>query len=115
MRYKHHIFVCENVREPGHKRGCCSEKGSVELRARLKAIVKERGLKGSVRVNRAGCLDACEFGPSAVVYPEGIWYGHLTEDDLDEIVTEHLESDRPVERLRIRHPRFSPDLFEEQS
>ena len=29
-RFEKHIFICENKREPGHPRGCCSEKGSPE-------------------------------------------------------------------------------------
>ena len=27
--FEHHVFCCTNVREPGHKRGCCAEKGAV--------------------------------------------------------------------------------------
>jgi hypothetical protein len=39
----------------------------------MKARGKEMALAG-VRVNMAGCLDRCEFGPAMVIYPEGIWY-----------------------------------------
>ncbi|MGE3802993.1 MAG: ferredoxin, partial [Candidatus Kapaibacterium sp.] len=71
MRYKRHIFVCVNEREEGHHRGCCKSKGGEEVRGRLKELIKERGLKGECRANSAGCLDTCEFGVTAVVYPEG--------------------------------------------
>jgi (2Fe-2S) ferredoxin len=35
------------------------------------------------------------------VYPDGVWYGRLTADDVPELVEEHLIRGRPVERLRI--------------
>ena len=100
-RFKHHLFVCENARPAGDPRGCCSAKGSVELRQALKAELKKRGLKGVVRANAAGCLDACQYGPTVVVYPEEIWYGGVTAADVPEIVEKHLLNGEPVERLRI--------------
>ena len=54
-----------------------------------------------MRVNRAGCLDRCEEGPVCVVYPEGVWYTYVDEEDIDEIVESHLRDGRPVERLRL--------------
>jgi (2Fe-2S) ferredoxin len=98
---RHHVFVCENRRPDDDPRGCCACKGSVELRAALKAELKRRGIH-DVRANAAGCLDACPEGPTVVVYPEGVWYGHVRVEDVPEIVEEHLVQGRPVERLRIR-------------
>jgi (2Fe-2S) ferredoxin len=54
-----------------------------------------------VRANQAGCLDVCEFGPAVVVYPEGVWYGRVTPEDVDEIIERHILGGEPVERLRI--------------
>jgi (2Fe-2S) ferredoxin len=54
-----------------------------------------------VRVNTSGCLDRCEEGPCAVVYPEAVWYTYVDEKDVEEIVREHLLHGHPVERLRI--------------
>ena len=110
-RYQRHIFVCENVREPGHERGCCSEKGSLELRQAMKKAIKTKGLRGDVRANAAGCLDACEFGPSVVVYPDAIWYGGVTLADVDEIIESHIVNGKPVERLRIKDPRYTPNTL----
>jgi (2Fe-2S) ferredoxin len=55
-----------------------------------------------MRANAAGCLDQCEHGCTVVVYPEQVWYGHVTPDDVNEIVEEHLLADRPVDRLRLK-------------
>jgi (2Fe-2S) ferredoxin len=96
-----HIFVCENQRPAGHPKGCCADKGSAQLRQALKAAIGEAGLSGLVRANSAGCLDACEYGASVVVYPEATWYGGVTVNDVPEIVQSHLKEGRPVERLRI--------------
>jgi (2Fe-2S) ferredoxin len=67
----------------------------------MKDEIKRRGLRGQVRANQSGCLDACEFGPSVVVYPEGIWYGGVKPEDVPEIIEQHIMGGQPVERLRI--------------
>ena len=78
-QFRMHVFVCTNERLPESPRGCCAAKNSLEILTRLKRAAKAEGLK-DVRVNKAGCLDNCESGPSCVVYPEGTWYT-LPEDD----------------------------------
>ncbi len=99
MRFRHHVFVCENRRPDDDPRGCCAAKGGREVRAALKAELKRRGIR-DVRANAAGCLDACPHGPSMVVYPEGVWYGHVRVEDVPEIV-DHLAGGPAVERLVI--------------
>ena len=54
-----------------------------------------------MRANKCGCLDQCELGPTVVVYPEAVWYGHVTPDDVDEIIESHIVGGQPVERLVI--------------
>jgi (2Fe-2S) ferredoxin len=36
-----------------------------------------------------------------VIYPDAVWYGHVTEDDVDEIIESHIVGGKPVERLRL--------------
>lgn len=99
--YRHHIFFCCNQREGG--RTCCNDKSATALRDYCKGRIKQLGLagKGQVRVNMSGCLDRCEEGPIAVVYPEGVWYRYADQRDIDEIVERHLVNGQVVERLRI--------------
>ena len=99
--YAKHIFFCLNRRDEG--RACCAEHRADALQAYAKDRVKALGLNGpgKVRVNKAGCLDRCELGPVAVVYPEAIWYTFVDEHDIDEIVESHLRDGRVVERLRL--------------
>jgi len=67
-----------------------------ELRRRL---VKRAGRERDIRVTRAGCMGRCGEGPTVAVYPDGIWYRQVGEDDADELVREHLLADRLVARL----------------
>ena len=108
-RFEKHIFICENKRPNGHPRGCCAEKGSPEVRELLKTRIKELGLNADIRANGAGCLDACEFGTSMVVYPEQVWYGEVKKEDVEEIIQSHIINNIPVKRLMINHPRYNKD------
>jgi (2Fe-2S) ferredoxin len=99
--FTHHVFVCCNQREPGHRRGCCDCDGSGRLRAVLKAAIAERGLSGQVRANAAGCLDQCELGPVVVIYPQGIWYGGVREEDVPRIVEQTIVQGQVLADLRI--------------
>ena len=103
--YERHVFICENSRDPADARGCCSSKGSAGIRSLLRKLAKEGGLAGRVRINSAGCLDQCAHGVTIVVYPEGVWYGAVTSDDVDEIFRSHVLGGQPVERLRLAHMR----------
>ncbi|MFN3629074.1 MAG: (2Fe-2S) ferredoxin domain-containing protein [Casimicrobiaceae bacterium] len=99
--YRHHVFFCTNERDNG--RPSCGERCSGELRDYAKSRVKELGLagQGRVRINMAGCLDRCDEGPTVVVYPEGVWYRIASREDVDELIREHLQNGRIVERLAI--------------
>jgi (2Fe-2S) ferredoxin len=98
--YAAHVFVCTNRRQDGHPRGSCAAQGSEKLRDYMKARAKELGIPG-IRVNSAGCLDRCEFGPAVVIYPEGVWYRPACIEDVEEILQEHLIAGRRVDRLLL--------------
>ena len=99
--FKHHIFICINQRPQGDPRGCCADTGSVEFHAFFKKEVERLGLRGIVRANKAGCLDHCEYGPSIVIYPEGVWYWVGSNADVTEIMEQHILNGKLVERLLI--------------
>ncbi len=99
--YQHHVFFCTNQRDPG--KDCCNNRGASELLDYAKDRIAALGLKGAgkVRVQKAGCLDRCDFGPVLVVYPDETWYTFIDRDDIDEIIHEHLLNGRVVERLKL--------------
>ncbi len=91
-----HVFVCTSGSV------CPVDTDSVSVHARLKQLVKAAGLSDTIRVNHSGCLDQCGHGPMIAVYPENVWYCHVSADDAEEIFREHLAGGRPVERLIYR-------------
>lgn len=99
MPFKHHLFFCLNERSNGDN--CCAQHNAFELFTYAKNRIKELGLSGAgkIRVNKAGCLDACNLGPVMVIYPEGTWYTFIDAEDIEEIIQSHLVEGKPVERL----------------
>ena len=99
--FKNHVFFCVNQREGGES--CCANLGAQRVRDYAKKRIKELNLsgEGNVRINMAGCLGRCEHGPVIVIYPEETWYTYLDEDDVDEIIEQHLQHGNIVERLLI--------------
>ena len=85
------VFVCVNARADG--RVACGNpgRGGLELCEALKKGVKERGLKGKVRVARTGCLDLCEKGPNVFLYPDGQWLSGAAPADADAILKKLAE------------------------
>ena len=99
--YQHHVFFCCNQRANGE--ACCNDLGGSEAHAYAKARIAGLNLSGpgNVRINKAGCLGRCEEGPVIVVYPEATWYRYTDNDDVEEIIQEHLINGRIVDRLKI--------------
>lgn len=99
--YQYHVFFCTNQREPGEM--CCNDHGAQAMRDYCKEKVAAMGaaIPGKVRINSAGCMDRCDKGPVLVVYPQGVWYTYVDQEDIDEIVERHLAKGEIVERLLI--------------
>jgi len=99
--FKHHVFFCCNQRGEGEV--SCNNSGATAMQTYAKSRISALGLKGkgNIRINKAGCLDRCDDGPVLVVYPDGVWYTYVDESDIDEIISEHLQHGRVVERLKI--------------
>lgn len=98
---KKHIFVCVQNRPVGHPRGSCQSKSSVPIYRTFVEEFTKRALWDSFRLTRTSCLGPCSHGPSVLVYPEGVLYGHLSPSDVPTIIDEHLLAEQPVERLAV--------------
>ncbi len=86
-----HVLICGGT-------GCTSS-GSHKLMEHFERAIKENGLEEEVRVIRTGCFGLCEMGPVVVVYPEGAFYARVKDENVDEIVSEHLVKGRVVTSL----------------
>ena len=99
--FQRRIFFCLNERAAPE--ACCAAHGAQQAFEYCKKQVKALALAGpgKVRVNKAGCLDRCSGAPVVVVYPEGVWYTYVDNDDIDEIIDTHLLGGQVVERLLL--------------
>ena len=97
---KKHVFICTSSRMTGQQKGLCHTKGAVDLVNAFMEAIEEEDLEG-IFVSNTGCFGLCEEGPIVVVYPDNVWYGKVSEDDVTEIVEEHLAAGRVVERLAL--------------
>jgi (2Fe-2S) ferredoxin len=100
MRFEKHIFICANQKAEG--KACCGEKNGLELIEKFREVLNEKGLKGKVRAQKSGCLDACNFGPALVIYPEGTYYGHIKLEEVERIVNEHVIGGKVIEELELK-------------
>ncbi|AKP28038.1 Sirohydrochlorin cobaltochelatase [Leptospira interrogans serovar Manilae] len=89
--FKKHIFVCDSVD--------CVNQGSISLIHKIRSFIRKHGRQSDFRVSKSSCLGRCGEGPTVVIYPDGIWYQRVSEDDAKELVDEHLFNDRLVTRL----------------
>ncbi|MGL4630012.1 MAG: (2Fe-2S) ferredoxin domain-containing protein [Leadbetterella sp.] len=100
MKYKKHVFICTNDKDAPKK--CCGSERGMAIVEEFKSQLKDLNLHTEIRAQKSGCLDMCGFGPSMVVYPEGVFYGNVSLDDVKEIVDSHLVNDKIVERLELK-------------
>ena len=89
--YRSHVLVCGGT-------GCTSS-GSQLIVEALEREIKANGLETEVQVVKTGCFGLCALGPIMIVYPEGTFYSMVKEEDIPEIVSEHLLKGRIVSRL----------------
>ena len=86
-----HILVCTGT-------GCSSSE-SPKIIAEFEKQLALQGMDKEAQVVRTGCFGLCALGPIVTVYPEGACYTHVTVDDVEEIVSEHIVKGRIVKRL----------------
>ena len=89
--YRSHVLVCGGT-------GCTSS-GSQKIIDTLQSEIDKNGLSSEVQVVKTGCFGLCALGPIMIIYPEGTFYSMVKEEDIPEIVSEHLLKGRIVSRL----------------
>ena len=57
--------------------------------------------KYEVNVVKTGCFGLCQKGPIVAIYPDNVFYSHVTVEDVERIVSEHLYKGRVVTELQL--------------
>ncbi|WP_214020662.1 2Fe-2S ferredoxin [Methanoculleus sp.] len=96
-----HIFICTSSRVNGQQKGFCHSRDGVTVMMKFMEEIEDRELGGEVFINNTGCFGICDKGPIIVVYPDNVWYGSVTPEDVEEILDTHIEGGNVVERLVI--------------
>lgn len=95
-RVRAHVLICAGT-------GCMSS-GAKKVEAAFQEQLLKKGLEKEVKIVETGCHGFCEMGPLVIVYPEGVFYVRIQEDDVADIVETHLLKGRIVERLLYKEP-----------
>jgi len=101
---KRHVFVCNGK--------SCSQVGSAEVKAEFERILQSKGLRqgkeskgrnpdGEVVLTDCSSVGFCSIGTAVLVYPDGVWYGQVTADDVPEIIEQHIVNGNVVKRLAL--------------
>jgi (2Fe-2S) ferredoxin len=101
---KRHVFVCTGK--------SCSQVGAAEVKSEFERILESKGLRqgkeskgrnpmGEIVLTECGSVGFCSIGVAVLIYPDGTWYGQVQPEDVPEIIEEHLEKGKVVERLAL--------------
>ncbi len=93
---KCHIMVCAGT-------GCTASKSKTVIELFRKEIEK-RNLKDKVKIFKTGCFGFCKLGPIVAVHPQDTLYCKVQPEDVDDIVEEHIQKGKVVERLLHKSP-----------
>lgn len=99
MPNSYHLFLCTGT--------TCAQQGAEDSLHYLRERLFEKNLK-NVRLTLCRCLGQCGNGPNMVIYgadnaSEATWYGHLTEDTIDPLISKHILKGERLSHL-IREP-----------
>lgn len=94
--YKKEILICGGT-------GCKSAQSDL-IKDNLEKEISKLDLEDEVYVSITGCFGFCEKGPIVKVTPDDVFYVHVTPEDAEEIINEHIVNGNVVQRLLYEEP-----------
>ena len=105
----HHLLLCATPA----KALCCPDPAMGQASwDTLKRLVREWGLEdparpqGIVLRTKADCLRICSEGPVLLIWPEGIVYGGVSPERIEQILRDHVIGGRPIEPWIVKRMPF---------
>lgn len=89
----------------------CMHRKSKDLRVAIEKEIEKQSLANKVRINISGNLGMCEHGPIMIINPPYTIYGNVTEQDIPEIIQEHIIKKRPLKRLVVEEDHLFNRFF----
>ena len=91
MAHRCHVMICTCTN--------CISNGALKIKNALEAELANKELEDDIRVVQTGASGLCVNGPVLMVQPDGIFYQHLAEKYIPNLVEEHFLKGRPVKSL----------------
>ena len=88
-----HILVCAGT-------GCVSSE-STHIYEKLIEEIDKLGIESEIKVIKTGCFGLCQKGPIIAIHPDKVFYCSVKIDDVDEIISEHIQKGNVVDRLLL--------------
>lgn len=79
---RQHVLLC-NGRS-------CTRKGAEEVTNAIRDEIKGLGLSQTIHTTKTLCNGQCKRGPTVIVYPDGVWYQHMTPESGKRLIR-HLQ------------------------
>lgn len=101
---KRQVFVCTGK--------SCAKVGAEHVLDEFDRQLREKNLRqgkekkgrnpmGEVLLTTCGSIGFCSVGTAVMIHPDGTLYGQVQPEDVAEIIEEHLEKGKVVERLEL--------------
>ncbi len=92
-KYRARVLICMTG---------CRALGAQDVAARFKERLGELNMTDDIAVVETGCIGMCAIAPVMLIEPWDYLYGHVTPDDVDEIIDQTLKNSKPVKRLTVK-------------
>lgn len=89
----------------------CQAYNCKKVTSKFQSELKKQNLEKSMEVKTTGCHGFCERGPIVVIYPKGIFYQRVKEEDVPEIIERTIVQKEIVERLLYEDPKTKEKII----
>ena len=97
MYIKKHLLLCATPSKQKCFKGNEGLKTWECLKVKLKDIESNKeGNQGIILRSKVDCLRVCKNGPILLIWPDGIWYEHVSEERILKIIDSHIMNDNPI-------------------